>query len=194
VQLFRPNDAVAVREEAFEVAAGVVGRVQVDLRELAPGPYRVEVLDDTDTLVAGRGFPVYLSPEASTRGAFGVIEIGRGTGDFALLAADGSLRAPRYVLRFLNRATRWRYIFPAAQAVGSGADVAAEAGNSRVLVTTAPRPLTRFGPGSRLQADSAATPAASEEILLPAPEVNRIRRETTGWYSETHVPNLTVGP
>ena len=59
---------------------------------------------------------------------------------------------------------------------------------------TPPRPLTRFGVGSRLQADSPATPAVSEEILLPAPEVSIVRRESAGWYSETHVANLTVGP
>ena len=49
---------------------------------------------------------------------FGVIEIGIGAADFALLNADGTLRSPRYVLRFLNRSTRWRYIFPSAQSVG----------------------------------------------------------------------------
>jgi hypothetical protein len=194
IQLFRPNDPVAVAEQTFELPTGVLDQVQVDLRGLRPGPYRVEVLDGARVLIAGRGFPLYFAPDAGTRGAFGVIEIGRGSGEFALLAADGTLRSPRYVLRFLNRATRWRYIFPAAQAVGTGADVAPEAGNASVLVTAAPRPLTRFGGGSRLQADSAATPAVSEEILLPAPEVNRIRRESAGWYSEAHVANLTVGP
>jgi hypothetical protein len=97
-------------------------------------------------------------------------------------------------LRFLNRASRWRYIFPSAQAVGTGADVAVEAGNTRVLVTAAPRPLTRFGTGARLQADSAATPSVSEEILLPAPEATRLRRQSAQWFSETYVPNFTVGP
>lgn len=133
-------------------------------------------------------------PVGAERGDFGTIAIGVGSGDFALFNPDGTLRSPRYVLRFLNRATRWRYIFPAAQAVGSGADVAQEAGDARVLVTAAPRPLTRFGAGSRLQADSPATPAVSEEILLPAPEVSIVRRQSAGWYSETHAANLTVGP
>ena len=50
--------------------------------------------------------------------------------------------------------------------------MAPEAGNDRILVTPAPLPLTRFGTGSRLQADDAATPAVSEEVLLPAPEAN----------------------
>jgi hypothetical protein len=100
----------------------------------------------------------------------------------------------RYALRFLNRATRWRYVFPAAQAVGAGAEVALEVGSDRLLVTPSPRPLTRFGSGVRLQADVAATTTVSEEILLPLPEPNRIRRQNAEWFSETHLPNLTVGP
>jgi hypothetical protein len=194
VRVFRSSGTVIATEQTFATEQGVLGQVQIDLRGLTPGPYRVEILDGAGAVVPGRGFSIYLAPEARTANWFGVIDVGRGAGEFALFNPDGTLRAPRYALRFLNRATRWRYIFPSAQPVGAGADVAPEAGNSRILVTAAPRPLTRFGAGSRLQADSPATPAVSEEILLPAPEVNRIRRQNAEWYSETHVPNLTVGP
>lgn len=194
VRLLRSSDGFVATEQTFTSGSGVLGSIQIDLRALNPGLYRLDVLDGARVVVPGRSLSVYLSPDAGTRGSFGVIEIGRGTGDFALFNSDGTLRSPRYALRLLNRATRWRYIFPAAQAVGAGAEVAPEAGDNRVLVTAAPRPLTRFGIGSRLQADSAATPAVSEEILLPAPEANLIRREIAGWYSETHVANLTVGP
>ena len=194
VRLLRSSDGFVATEQTFTSGAGVLGSVQIDLRGLNPDLYRLDVLDGARVVVPGRSLSVYLSPDTGTRGSFGVIEIGRGTGDFALLNPDGTLRSPRYALRFLTRATRWRYIFPAAQAVGAGAEVAPEAGDNRVLVTSAPRPLTRFGIGSRLQADSAATPAVSEEILLPAPEANLIRREIAGWFSETHVANLTVGP
>ena len=194
IQLLRPSDGFVATEQTFTSGSGVLGSVQIDLRALNPGLYRLDVLNGARVVVPGRSLSVYLSPDTGTRGSFGVIEIGRGTGDFALFNPDGTLRSPRYALRFLNRATRWRYIFPAAQAVGAGAEVAPEAGDNRVLVTATPRPLTRFGIGSRLQADSAATPAVSEEILLPAPEANLIRREIAGWYSETHVANLTVGP
>lgn len=194
VRLLRPSDGFVAAEQTFTSGSGVLGSVQIDLRALNPGLYRLDLLDSARVVLPGRSLSVYLSPDAGTRGSFGVIEIGRGTGDFALFNPDGTLRSPRYALRFLNRATRWRYIFPAAQAVGAGAEVSPEAGDNRILVTAAPRPLTRFGIGSRLQADSAATPAVSEEILLPAPEANLIRRETAGWFSETHVANLTVGP
>jgi hypothetical protein len=132
-------------------------------------------------------------PAGQPRSVFGLIEIGTGSGDFALFNPDGSLRSPRYALRFLNRATRWRYIFPSAQAVGTGAEVAQEAGDARVLITARPRALTRFGSGSRLQAASLANATVSEEILLPAPEASGLRREAAGWYSETHVTNVTVG-
>jgi hypothetical protein len=192
VRVFTPTGTVAAIEQTFTTAQGTLGHVQVDLRALTQGAYRVEIVDAAGAVV--RGFSCYLAPEARGENWFGVIEIGIGAGDFALLNADGTLRSPRYVLRFLNRATRWRYIFPAAQAAGTGAEVAPVPGNGRILVTAAPRPLTRFGSGSRLQSDSAATPAVNEEILLPAPEVKQIRRESAEWFSETHVPNITVGP
>jgi hypothetical protein len=194
IRVFRANETTIVSEQTFTAGQGTLGQVQVDLRGLARGPYRLEVLDAALVVVPGVGGPVYLAPAARIDGWFGVIDIGVGTGDFALLNGDGTLRAPRFVLRFLNRATRWRYIFPSAQSVGTGAEVAPEAGSDRILVTATPRPLTRFGAGSRLQADDAATPTVSEEIFLPAPEANRIRRQNAEWFSEIHVSNLTVGP
>jgi hypothetical protein len=194
LRLFRADAAVVVAEQTFVAEAGVLGNVQVDLRGFTPGPYRFEVLDASLDVVPALGGSLYLAPVVRTEGWFGVIDIGRGAGDFALFNADGTLRAPVYTLRFLNRATRWRYIFPAAQAVGTGSEVAPEAGSDRILVTPAARPLTRFGLGSKLQADDPTTAAISEEILLPAPEVNRIRRQNAEWFSETHLPNLTVGP
>jgi hypothetical protein len=191
-RIFLRGAVAATREQTFAAGPGTLSDVQIDLRGLTPGAYRVEILDSLGAVV--REFSCFLSPRAHAENWFAVIEIGIGTTDFALFNNDGTLRAPRYVLRFLNRATRWRYIFPSAQQVGAGADVVVDAGNNRILVTPAPRPLTRFGTGSRLQADSAATPAVSEEILLPAPEVNRIRRQNAEWFSETPVPNFTVGP
>jgi hypothetical protein len=192
VRIFTLTGTAAAIEQTFAAEQGTLGQIQVDLRPLTQGLYRVEITGASGAVL--RGFSCYLAPQARSENWFGVIEIGLGAGDFALLNADGTLHSPHYVLRFLNRATRWRYIFPSAQAVGAGADVAAVPGNDRVLVTPAPRPLTRFGTGSRLQADSPATPSVSEEILLPAPEPQQIRRESVEWFSETHVPNFSVGP
>jgi hypothetical protein len=192
VRVFTPAGTGPAIEQTFVATQGTLDHVQVDLRGLAQGRYRFDIVGASGAVL--RGFSCYLAPRARSENWFGVIEIGTGTGDFALLNADGTLRSPRYVLRFLNRATRWRYLFPSDQAVGTGAEVAAAPGNGRVLVTPAPHPLTRFGGGTRLQADSAATPAVNEEILLPAPDVKQIRRESAEWFSETHVPNITVGP
>jgi hypothetical protein len=192
VRVFPLGGTVAATEQTFATAQGTLSQVQVDLRGLAPGRYRVVVFDAGDNVV--RELPCFLSPRAINGNWLGVIEVGNGTGDFALFNNDGTLRTPRYVVRFLNRATRWRYIFPAAQKIGVGADVAADSADPNILVTPDPRPLTRFGVGSRLQADDPATPAVSEEILLPAPEVKRIRRVNAEWFSETYVPNITVGP
>lgn len=193
IRLFRSGETVAAAEQTFTTETGILDKVQIDLRELRPGLYRLEVLDDSLTVMAGRSLLIYLEPAARSGGWFGVIDIGLGSGDFALLNPDGTLRSPVYALRFLNRATRWRYIFPATQPVGSGAEVAPEAGDGRILVTPAPRPLTHFGTGVRLQADSAATPAISEEVLLPEPKINRIRRRDAQWYSEIHQSNLPLG-
>jgi hypothetical protein len=191
-RVFPAGGTAAATEQTFTTAQGTLSQVQIDLRGLAPGRYRVVILNAAGGTV--RELPCFLSPQAITGNWFGVIEIGIGTGDFALLNGDGTLRTPRYVARFLNRATRWRYIFPAAQPVGAGADLVVEGADNSILVTPAPRPLTRFGAGSRLQADNPATPAVNEEIVLPAPEVKRIRRENAEWFSETNVPNITVGP
>jgi hypothetical protein len=186
-----PIGADVATEQTFVAEQGVLTKVQVDLRGLARGAYVVEIVGTLGAVI--RELPCYFAPAARRENWFGVIEIGVGAGEFGLLNADGTLRAPRYALRFLNRATRWRYIFPTGQAVGAGGEVAPDAGDSRILVTAAPRPLTRFGSGSRLQADIPAT-TVSEELLLPAPEAKRIRRENAEWFSETHVPNFQVGP
>jgi hypothetical protein len=193
VRVFRGAEIVPASEQAFTVATGTLTRVQLDLRALSPGTYRLEVLDAVLAPVAALARTIYLSPAALAQGWFGALHIGPGTADFALFNANGTLRNPAYALRFLNRATRWRYIFPAAQAVGAGAEVALEAGSDRRMVTAAPRALTRFGGGVRLQADDTTT-TASEQVLLPPPEPHRIRRQNAEWFSETHLPNLTVGP
>lgn len=192
VRVFPSGGTAVAAEQTFIAEQGTLDEIQVDLRGLTAGPYRADIVNTSAAVV--RAVAVYLAPRAATDNWFGVVEIGIGTGDFALFNNDGTLRTPRYVLRFLNRATRWRYIFPSPQQVGTGADVAPESSDNRILVTALPRPLTRFGTGSRLQADSPATPTVSEEILLPAPEVHLIRRQNTEWFSETHVPNFTVGP
>ncbi len=193
VRVTRSGAAMPASEQRFAAEQGMLGQIQVDLRALPSGTYRLDVLDEALAPVPGHTTPLFVAADARSTGAFGVIEIGLGTADYALLDGAGALRSPRYTLRFLNRATRWRYIFPTAQALGTGADVAHEGADPRVLVTAAARPLSRFGTGSRLQADVSGTPA-SEEILLPAPEVNRLRRQNAEWFSETHLPNLTVGP
>lgn len=193
IRLFRSGETTAAAEQTFATEQGVLDEVQLDLRGLAPGLYRVEILDGAFAVVAGQGLSIYLASAVRTGGWFGVIDIGPGNGDFALFNPDGTLRSPLYTLRFLNRATRWRYIFPSAQPVGLGAEVAPEAGDNRILVTADPRPLTRFGTGARLQADVAATPTVSEEVLLPEPEINRIRRQNAQWYSEIHLSNLPLG-
>jgi hypothetical protein len=194
VRVFPGASPAPATEQDFDAGQGSLSSVQVDLRGLAAGPYRIEVLDGVFTPVTALSRTIYLSPPAQTQGWFGALHIGPGSGDFALFNPDGTLRDPAYTLRFLNRATRWRYIFPASQSVGAGAEVALEAGSDRHVVTAAPRALTRFGAGVRLQADNTGTPTVFEEVLLPLPEPHRIRRQNAEWFSETHLPNLTVGP
>jgi hypothetical protein len=137
-------------------------------------------------------YDFYLDGKALSQNWFAVIEMGVGSGSFALLDNTGNVANPGYTLNFLNRATRRRYIFPAPQTIGTGAQVVQEDSTGQVLVTSTPLPLTLFGTGIPLQADSAATPSVSEEVLLPEPRVNRIRYQAEQWFSEIHLSNLPL--
>ncbi|HEY5603806.1 MAG TPA: hypothetical protein VIM41_11915 [Gammaproteobacteria bacterium] len=192
VRLRRAGETSTVWEQSYQAPTGNLENLQIDARALAPGVYQLIVLDGALTELPVFGFSFYLDGAAINDNWFGVIEIGLGSGGLALLDGSGALRSPRYTLRFLNRATRWRYIFPADQALGSGAEVAPEGADNRILVTAQPRPLTRFGTGLRLQADDELSETISEEVLLPEPETNRIRRQNAQWYSEIHMSNLPL--
>lgn len=163
--------------------------LQADLRGLADGPYRLDVLDGAFAVLPGLGFEFYLSDEAAREGWFAVIEVFAGSGAFALLDGAGQLRSPEYSLRFLNNASRWRYRFPKSQAVGAGAEVAADPSDDRILVTPVPRPLTRIGSGPRLRADDPSTGSVSEQILLPRPKARFLSKQNNQWFSEIHLSN-----
>ena len=192
VQLLRVDESGLAWEQSYQAPHGNLESIQIDARALAPGVYRLLIRNEALTELPELGFYCYLDSTAIKENWFGAIEIGLGNGDMSLLDASGAIRSPRYTLRFLNRATRWRYIFPDNQALGPGAEVIPENSDNRVLVTAQPRPLTRFGTGLRLQADDTLTPAFSEEVLLPEPEINRIRRHNAQWYSEIHMSNLPL--
>jgi hypothetical protein len=196
VRLRRLGEAAVVWARTFTAdpadPGATLDRVQLDLRGLAPGAYHLEVLDAASALLPELGFDLYLGAAAVRGGWLGVIEILPGAGDMALLDGDGALRSPRFSLRFLNRASRWRYRFPSAQALGDGAEVAPEAGDARTLVTDRPRPITRYGDGVRLQADDPLTPEVSEQVRLPLPEVQRIRHQSAQWYSDIYLSNLPI--
>lgn len=193
VRLVRLGRTEVAWQRTWDAEQGSLRIVRLDLTGMRSGPYRLRVTDGAGAPVPGLGFELYLDPEAVGQAWLGVIEIGLGLGDMGLLDAAGNLRSPRFTLRFLNRATRWRYIFPAEQSLGAGAEVAPEHGSDgRVLVTAAPRPLTRSGVGARLRADLPHTMDLSEEVLLPLPETQRIRYQNSQWYSEIHTFNLRI--
>ena len=192
VRLFRPGAAAAASEQTYATNVGELGRIRLDLRRLAPGLYRIQARDADGQAITGLDSEFYLHGQARRENWFGVIEIGLGRGEFALLDPAGGLRSPKYTLRFLNRATRWRYVFPRPQRVGTGADVTPENGDGRVLTTADPRPLTRFGTGLRLQTDDPGTLGTSEEVVLPEPETHRIHHRNAQWWSEIHLSNLPL--
>lgn len=193
VRLLRRGETTVVWQRHYQ-SDNSLDIVQLDLRSLASETYQLEVLNHDLSVVPDLGFEFYLDAAAMRDRWLGVIEIGLGIGNLALLDNNNNLRSPTYTLRFLNRATRWRYQFPASQIIGTIADVIPEViGNNRILVTALPRSLTRFGTGIRLQADDGTTPTVSEEVLLPEPEPNRIRRQNAQWYSEIYLSNLPLG-
>ena len=147
------------------------------------------MLDSASTVQAGFPAALYIDSLAFAEQWLGVIEIGLGSGDLALFTNTGALRSPQYTLRFLNRATWWRYIFPQSQTVGTGAEVSPEDAAGRILLSDASHLLTRYGTGLRLRADDIATPGASEEVLLPEPDITRIRKQNSQWFSEIQMSN-----
>lgn len=193
VQLFRRDSSTAAWEQMFEVEDGVLETVQLTLGRLTPDRYRLEVLNDALTPLPELGFEFYLDGTAVRDRWLGVITIGLGSGEFALLDDSGQVRSPRYRLRFLNRASRWRYRFPNDQTLPAGADIALESpDNNQVWVTAQPRPLTRYGTGLLLRADNPDTDDVSEEMFLPQPSINRIQRQEAQWYSDIYLANLPV--
>jgi hypothetical protein len=192
ILITRPGETDPIRDQLHAAETGELTSLQINLEGLAPGPYRLEVLDAASAPVADLGFDFYLDEQAVRESWLGVVEIGAGTGDFALLDGAGSIRSPRFKLRFLNRATRWRYRFPEDQALGSGADVSVEGTDARILVTEQPRPLTRFGNGILLQADDPESPEVAGEVRLPSPEISRVRHHDSQWYSDIFLSNLPL--
>ena len=192
LRVYRIGAEAASWEHTYTVETGTLTRIALNLQSLPPGAYHLEVLDSALNAVSALGRDFYLDNTALREHWLGVIEIARGSGNFALLDGIDKPRGPRFQLRFRNRATRWRYYLPAIQAVGAGAEVAPEGGDARVLITPAPRPMTQNGTGVRLQNDDLSTPTVSEQVLLPEPEVNRIRRADAQWFSEIHLSNLPL--
>jgi hypothetical protein len=193
VRLFRRDSTTVAWEQMFEVEDGALETVQLALRALAADCYRLEVLNGDLTPLPELGFEFYLDEAAVRDRWFGVITIGLGSDEFALLDESGQVRSPSYRLRFLNRASRWRYRFPADQPLPAVADLTQESSdNDQVWVTTQPRPLTRYGTGFMLRADDPNTEDVSEEILLPEPNINRIQHHETQWYSDIYLSNFAI--
>ena len=62
VRAFFAAGTVAATEQTFTAEQGTLGRVQVDLRGLTAGPYRVEIVGASAAVL--RGFTCYLAPAA----------------------------------------------------------------------------------------------------------------------------------
>ena len=192
VAVYPLGESEAVWQHQFIAENGNLDELVLPLQHLRPGAYHLEIADSLHNVLSDLNYDFYFDGKALSQNWFAVIDIGVGSGSFALLDSSGNLANPGYTLNFLNRATRWRYIFPAAQPIGTGAQVVQEDSTGQVLVTSVPLPLTRFGTGIPLQTDSAATPSVSEEVLLPEPRVNRIRYQAEQWFSEIHLSNLPL--
>lgn len=193
VNLRRPGIATIVHTDRAAVDTGNVLEALVDARSIPPGRYEIEVLDAASASVAALASTVYIDGDAVNCNWLGVIEIGAGINEFALLTAGGAVRDPAamFELAFLNRSSRWRYRFSRAQPIGAGADVAAEGATGTVLLSTEVWPHTRSSQGIRLRADDPATPAP-EDIALPSPSTSTVRREAGQWVSEQFLTNFPV--
>lgn len=191
LRITRPGGTLPVWQRRFESEQNLMS-IQANLHGLKDGLYRLEVLDSAMTTLPALGFDFYLSQQALSEKWFGVVEIHPGLGNFALLDASGQLRSPSFELRFLNQAPRWRYLFPNTQPVGTGAEVAPDPADDRILVSLANRPLTRAGNGVRLRADDTTTLAVSEQILLPQPGAKGVKKLNNQWFSDVHLSNYPM--
>ncbi len=190
--VYRVDTSEEIHQAQFIAESGTLGMLPLELVNLPAGVYRLEVRDSTDSVLSELDQEFYLDPEAINKDWFATIDIEVGNGSFSLINGSGELLNPSYLIDFLSRSTRWRYVFPGPQTIGAGAQVVQEDLVGEVLVTDAPRPLTLFGEGVLLQTDSIATPTVLEEIILPKPKVNRIRYQESQWYSEIHLSNLPI--
>ncbi len=158
-----------------------LGQHTVDLEALPHGRYRLEV-DGRDT----EGDPynhteeIYIDPDLPAQGVFGLMEIFHSPDgpedDFSLLASDGTLRHPEYVVQFLNRYTLWRYLF------GSVPDPVPDAADfdridDQQYVRKEVLPLT----------NSFIPLRVNGVRLLPNPSPYTIKPEDDRLYSDIHV-------
>ena len=167
VRAFPSGATVAATEQTFTTAQGTLSQVQVDLRGLMPGRYRVRSSTPPVSLfvssrATSRRRPSPKSGSVSSRSAEGPP-----TSPCSTTTAHCELRATWCAFSTAPRVGATSFLW--RRQVGIGAELAVEAGNNRILVTPAPRPLTRFGVGSRLQADSAATPTVVRRNSLAGP-------------------------
>ncbi|MDQ2088749.1 hypothetical protein [Marimonas arenosa] len=189
VRVRRPGGGPVLRRRSFEDTDPLV-RLPVALGDLPPGRYRLDVHDGTGAALPALGLDFYLDAAAFSARWLGVIEIGPGVGDFALLDNTGLIRSPRYELRFANAAARLRYRFAAPQPVGAGAEVVADTTDANILLGTDMRALTRIGAGTLLRQDDPATAGIDERIFLARADPSGLSKEAGEWFADVHLSNL----
>ena len=122
-------------------------------------------------------------------GGLGVIEIvhkpDKDLGDYQLIdAVNQELLSPEFIIRFKNRSTFWRYIFNKEQLVSDAQlgefERDGDVNEKKNFKTQSPKPLTQ---------SLESVKKFNTEILLPNPQVNLVKPDTTDGqiYSEIHV-------
>lgn len=165
----------------------------LDLSQLNPGMYRLEVQQLNGTTIPAFGLIFYLDQQLFQQRPLALIE--------CYHEPDGSLNAyrwldastppillePVYRLRWKNRSTYWRYHFMKEMEVPTS-DSTVEYwndgtnDNSNVLITRVPTGLTQVV--RRVVMDPTGT---NEEILLPNPGVSSVFYEGGRAYSEVNM-------
>jgi hypothetical protein len=154
-------------------------QVPLNLDTLLPGRYQLVVRETNGTPVPALGLSFYLDDQLYLNPPLGLIELfhapdgSLGTYAWAASASPFALQQPTYQLRWKNRATWWRYYYPAAPdltAASSDVDYLdgnPAAPNHRILITNAPQGLTQ-------QYQRVVLANAQGDIHLPNPGVSAV--------------------
>jgi len=160
----------------------------LNLRNYAPGIYRLEVQRIDGTAIPAFGMTLYLDDILFAEKPFALIECyhesGPALGEYRWLdeTNNNRLRQPLYSLRFKNRSTYWRYYFREAIGFTAVPPGFLTAPQQQILQTSQPLGLSEVTRRVQITLDE-----GGETVLLPNPSIGSIFPENGRIFSEINM-------